>query len=133
MPALRKGARLWPFEGRLSELAATHLVLAETYPGEAYSHVGVQFRPGMSKRRRDDRQSVSAGLIKWAEERRVSFSPELGTQVASGFGESSSGEDSFDALVGLLGMIEVVDGRRPEAPITQRNRELWEGWILGQA
>jgi hypothetical protein len=31
-----------------------------------------------------------------------------------GFGPKKSGEDAFDALVGLLAMIEVVEGRRTE-------------------
>jgi len=53
-------------------------------------------------------------------------------QLEDGFGPSSSGEDAFDAMVGLLGMLEVVDLRRAEAPPLTKEAQLWEGWILGQ-
>jgi len=52
--------------------------------------------------------------------------------VRDGFGEASSGEDAFDALAGLLKMIEVVDGRRPEATAGLEQVLTWEGWILGR-
>jgi hypothetical protein len=62
----------------------------------------------------------------------VSFSLELAAVIADGFGPKSDGEDAFDAIMGLLGMIEVADGRRTEGPLDHRNLQ-WEGWILGQA
>jgi hypothetical protein len=62
----------------------------------------------------------------------VSFSAELNTQIADGFGARGDGEDAFDALIGLLGMIEVIDGRRLERPPDRRAGEAVEGWILGQ-
>jgi hypothetical protein len=52
--------------------------------------------------------------------------------LADGFGPRKDGEDVFDAAVGLLGMIEVVEGRRLASPI-ERSAQDWEGWILGQA
>ncbi|TXM95418.1 hypothetical protein [Methylobacterium sp. WL116] len=53
--------------------------------------------------------------------------------LLDGFGASSSGEDPFDALAGLLAMIEVVEKRAPEA-VTQVGLEVaaWEGWIVGR-
>jgi hypothetical protein len=133
IPARRRGARLWPFDGTLAELATSGVpVLAETYPAEAYGHVGVVFRPGMSKRRQEDRHIATASLPDWARRRDVAFSAELIAQVKDGFGARPDGEDRFDALIGLLSMIEVVDGRRLERPADRASGIPWEGWILGQ-
>jgi len=133
-PARRRGARLWPFDGSLAELATAGVpVLAETYPAEAYGHVGVAFGASMSKRRQEDRRTAMAGLLDWARQRGVTFSVELITQVEDGFGARGEGEDAFDALIGVLGMIEVADGRRLERPADRNSGEAWEGWILGQA
>jgi len=41
-------------------------------------------------------------------------------------------KQTFDALIGALGMIEVIDGRRMEHPVNRNSAEVWEGWILGQ-
>ncbi len=131
LPARRRGARLWPFDGGLPELAQAGLpVLAETYPGEAYNHVGVAFGPGMSKRRQDDRRVAMRGLPAWAEQHHTRFDTVLAARIADGFGTPGGGEDPFDALVGLLGMLEVVDGRRTAGPAAAQDR--WEGWIIGQ-
>ena len=133
-PAQRRGAKLWPFDGSLAKLGKTdHLVIAETYPAEAYSHVGMAFRANMSKRRQEDRCSAMAGLSGWARRSEVAFSEELTTQIEDGFGVRKAGEDPFDALTGVLGMIEVLDGRRPEGVVEKASADLWEGWILGQA
>ncbi len=132
LPARRRGARLWPFDGSLAELARTGVpVLAETYPGEAYGHVGVLFTAGMSKRRQDDRRVAMRDLPAWAARHGVSLEPELSARIADGFGSLDRGEDPFDALVGLLGMLEVLDGRRAACPATERP-DPWEGWIMGQ-
>jgi hypothetical protein len=62
-PARSRGAHLWPFDGSLADLATGHdLVLAETYPAEAYTHLGVVFQATMSKRRQDDRRAAMVGL-----------------------------------------------------------------------
>jgi hypothetical protein len=108
-------------------------VLVETYPAEAYGHVGVAFRRNMSKRRQEDRRKAMVGLMDWARLHGNVFSGDLIAQIEDGFGARGSGEDPFDALMGLLGMIEVVDGRRAEYPSDRDDGEPWEGWILGQA
>jgi hypothetical protein len=134
VPARRRGARLWPFDRTLSELALAGIpVLAETYPAEAYGHVGVALGGSMSKRRQADRRSAMNGLLDWARQRSVTFSTELAAQIEDGFGARGDGEDAFDALIGALGMIEVTDGRRPERPASRERVDTWEGWILGQA
>jgi len=132
-PALRGGARLWPFQGRLDELSKSPgCVLCETYPQEAYLHVGVCFRPSGGKRIQEDRRDAGAPVIRWAERQGVSFADDARKNLLDGFGPSVSGEDPFDALVGLLSMIEVVDRRRDEGSASAADVITWEGWILGQ-
>lgn len=133
VPARRRGAAVWPFDGGLRTLAAAGApVLAETYPAEAYAHAGLRFTRRMSKRRWDDRRAALAGLAEWTRARGIVVSPELAEQVDQGFGARPDGEDAFDALAGVLGMIEVADGRRPDRPAAWDSRDVWEGWILGQ-
>ncbi len=132
-PSLRRGARLWPFHGPLYELSkSAGCVLCETYPQEAYSHVGVEFRQGGGKRIQEDRRRACAPLNVWAKEYGVSFTDDAQKELREGFGRSGAGEDPFDALVGLLSMIEVVDQRRNEGSPPDAGGIAWEGWILGQ-
>lgn len=129
-PAMLRGAGLWPFDGTLAELSALPgVVVAETYPAEAYRMVGAAFRPGQSKRRRSDRLEKADAILDWSNRRGVRFSETALSAVRSGFDEPN-GEDRFDAFLGLLKMIEVVSGRRPEATSDPDRR--WEGWILGR-
>jgi hypothetical protein len=130
-PARRLGAQIWPFEGSLEVLAKTGgLVVAETYPAEAYGHVGVRFAAGESKRRQNDRAKFAPGILIWARSNNVLLAPDLVSLLDDGFGPRADGEDAFDAVMGLFGMIEVIDGRRPEGPLHESK---WEGWILGQS
>lgn len=132
-PALAAGACVWPYDGSLSELSASgRPTVCETYPAEAYGHIGFRFGPRESKQRQSDRVSKAARIAEWAETNGVSFSETTSAVVKDGFGCSKAGEDPFDSLVGLLGMIEVVDGRRNEGPVASVPVRLWEGWILGQ-
>ncbi|HEX8167835.1 MAG TPA: DUF429 domain-containing protein [Beijerinckiaceae bacterium] len=132
-PAHRRGAKLWPFDGDMKELSGIGgLTLAETYPAEAYHHIGIRFSAGQSKRRREDRASQAGSILRWAEANGVLLGPEMVDSVQCGFGEDAAGEDRFDAALGLFGMIDVAMERRPEAPKTLEVRR-WEGWILGQA
>ncbi|MDJ0391062.1 hypothetical protein QMO56_23405 [Roseomonas sp. E05] len=132
-PALLRGAALWPFDGNLTDLSRTSgVVLAETYPAEAYRMVGAGFMPGQSKRRQADRQEKAAAIWAWAERHGVVFTAPAADALASGFGSSARGEDQFDALLGLLKMIEVAEGRRAEATERHDGTAAWEGWILGR-
>lgn len=133
-PALLRGAALWPFDGELAELAnAPGLVLAETYPTEAYHMVGANFAPGAeSKRNQSNRRSKAPPILDWARKNRITFSPDAQAALVDGFGPSKRGEDPFDAILGLLGMIEVVEGRQPERTEAHAITATWEGWILGR-
>lgn len=130
-PALARGAHLWPFDGPLAELPGT--VIAECYPGEVYAHLGCAFGRNESKRRQADRARRAGALLDWAARHGVVLSPAAETAIRDGFGPAATGEDAFDSLIGLLGLIEVVDGHR--APGPERDPEItrFEGWILGQA
>ncbi|MCQ8240990.1 hypothetical protein [Rhizosaccharibacter radicis] len=131
-PLLEAGAALWPFDGALEELSTPGgVVLAETYPAEAYRHVGISPGPLRSKREVAHRREAMAGLRTRCAGHGIHLTPALEREVANGFADAGTrGEDAFDALAGLLGMIEVADGRRAPGP---RDPDPWEGWILGQS
>jgi hypothetical protein len=128
-PALNDGndTLLWPFDGPLHELFQPgKIVIAETYPAECY---GWFFGPLKGKGRQDVRRTVSTPLLEKAQSIGLELKPELVAAIQCGFPE---GDDAFDAVVGLFGMIEVVTGRRRSGePAEERIRQL-EGWILGQ-
>ncbi|WP_449313987.1 DUF429 domain-containing protein [Rhizobium sp. F40D2] len=124
---------LWPFDGTLDELmmpGAT--VVAETYPGDVYGQLGIPRRPVWSKRKQNGRRSVASHLMRWLENRPHVDGSGLQGLISDGFGTGKDGEDRFDATVGLLGMIDVVDGRRGEGVPEADDVKTWEGWILGQ-
>lgn len=123
---------LWPFQGSIAELEATRqVIVAETYPGEVYSHIGISSRLMGSKRKQQGRKRAAPAVLDWIEAHGVDGA-RVRDIVEDGFTSRPSGEDAFDALVGLLGMLEVLEGRRsegvPDTPTVAR----WEGWILGQ-
>jgi hypothetical protein len=136
-PALRSGLdlALWPFQGPLSELLAAHrYVVAETYPAEIYRHLRLPLiQPGGgSKRRQASRQACAPALLACAQGE-TGLAPELVTRIRDGFGAAADGEDRFDATVGLLGMLNVVLGRRPTGEPGDPAISRIEGWILGQS
>ena len=154
-PALSSGAdvAIWPFVGPLDKLYHPgRAVIAETYPAEFYTHLGVSFKraglgaspkdklvcPSRSplrsgKRVQKDRAANARVLLAWARDARVRLSPALRAEMREGFGALKHGEDRFDAAVGLMGMLNVVLRRRPPGdPGDKRVRKI-EGWILGQA
>jgi hypothetical protein len=130
IPALVRGASLWPFDGALSALQANALTIAETYPAEAYQHIGM--RRTIGKRTRAGRKQACLAMLAWAAAHHVRLAPDVEQAMRDGFGPRADGEDPFDALAGLCGMIEIADGRRGEAPSTPPLSYPREGWILGQ-
>jgi hypothetical protein len=133
LPALARGLplRFWPFEGRLAALAAPGtLVLAETYPAECYRHIGL--RLAGSKRSRAARTEAGAALSAWAATSGVRLTPDLAAAIADGFGSDAAGEDRFDCVCGLFGVLNVLLGRRDEGYPGDPALLRWEGWVLGQ-
>jgi hypothetical protein len=130
IPARERGARLWPYDGALSSLTSHALTLAETYPAEVYRHLGMNRT--VRKRTQGGRKAAGVVMLGWASAHGVVLRPKLASLIRDGFGERDDGEDAFDAITGLCGMIEVADGRRAEAPDAIWTSSPCEGWILGQ-
>ena len=134
-PALnRDEIALWPFDGPLTELLASgRTVVVETYPADACAYLGMS-RPGTSwsKRNQLDRAAWSDHLLEWARKRPVQFASRLVAEIQDGFRSAADGEDRFDALVGMLAMIEVVAGFRE---LFEPAREIArvEGWMFGMS
>lgn len=133
MPALAGGTglRIWPFEGPFRSLLSPGCVaLAETYPAEALRHLGIRLRG--SKRRQADRMAIAGDLLTAMD--RVSATPDDATRraVADGFGADSAGEDRFDSVLGVLCVLNVLAGNRPDTAPDDPWVQAWEGWVLGQ-
>ncbi len=134
-PALTTGmpVSLWPFDGDLQPLlGGSRIAIAETYPAEACVQLGLQ-PPGRgwSKRSQSDRRAQALALFDWVGRRDLRLESGLQLMLHDGFGARPDGEDAFDALLGVLAMLEVVLGHRPAgAPADATIRRL-EGWILG--
>ena len=129
---------IWPFSGILEDLLKPgKVVLAETYPAEFYTHLGVRFsahRRGerSGKRSQQDRAGNAVQLLDWADRIGVIVAPQLAAALKDGFGASPDGEDRFDAVIGLFGMINVILGNRPAGEPEEEAIRKIEGWILGQ-
>ena len=138
-PAIDRGSRLaiWPFDGPLADLLAPPdaTVVAEAYPREFYEHLKLRIgKPDRSKRRQRDRRADAPTLLEWAKANAVRLDDRLRGALEDGFGKGGDGEDRFDALVGLFGMLNVVLGNRPTGEPAVEHPEIVriEGWILGQ-
>jgi hypothetical protein len=135
-PAIRNNqaaVKLWPFAGDLNTLLEeSEIVIVESYPAEACVQIGLGAPGrGWSKRNQVHRRRFSPALKKWAQERGVGFEDSLLALLDDGFGPSSYGEDKFDAVIGLFGMLDVVLNNEPyDAPPDAKVRTV-EGWIFG--
>jgi hypothetical protein len=123
--------RLWPFAGALRALLAPgSIALAETYPAEALRHLGIRLKG--SKRRQSDRAAVASQLV--AAMAGLDVLPDAAMTAAAndGFGRDAAGEDRFDCVLGVLCVLNVLAGRRPDAAPADPWILRWEGWVLGQ-
>ena len=62
----------------------------------------------------------------------VSPEPALMDAVTDGLGADPAGEDRFDCLLGVLCVINVLAGHRPDTTPADPWLTTWEGWVLGQ-
>lgn len=127
---------LWPFDGGLDVLSVRPVVIAEAYPAELGWRLGLPAPGrGWSKRRRADRARQGRVLLGWAEGQGVELVEVLRGEIADGFGEEPTGEDRFDAVVGVLGMLAVVartpSGSAPRPADGGGEEVVLEGWLLG--
>lgn len=133
LPALddREGLRLWPFEGSLrSLLGPDRVVVAETYPAEALRHLGLRLKG--SKRRQADRAAIAEALLNAMAALHVRPDRAMIDVVRDGFGADATGEDRFDCTLGVLCVINVLAGNRPDTTPDDPWLTRWEGWVLGQ-
>ena len=133
LPALEAGehVRLWPFAGPFRPLLAPGAVaVAETYPAEALRHLGL--RLAGSKRRQADRAALAPALCDAMRGLHADPDPALLAVLADGFGADAAGEDRFDCLLGLLCVLNVLAGNRPDSAPDDPWIRRWEGWVLGQ-
>lgn len=124
-PALGLAA-LWPFDGALDELVGSgRVVVAETYPAEFYGQIGLVGRKSAAA----DRARNAPVLREAAANVGLTLDPALDVALEDGFRT----DDEFDAFVGLLGMLNVLLGRRSSGePRTDDAVLRVEGWMLGQ-
>jgi hypothetical protein len=128
IPALHDPTlKLWPFDGPLDRLMKPgNLVVAETYPAECY---GWFFAQPVVKTSLDSRRNVGSVLSARAQSAHVALDPALRQIVEAGFPQ---GDDAFDAVVGLFGILEVLLSRRTSCEPSDESVRQLEGWILGQ-
>ena len=135
LPALAgdPAPRLWPFDGPLAALLTPgSAVIAETYPGEIYGHLGITFGPG-GKGAQAARAGNGALLRDWASKLELTLDPPFQAALDDGFGAAPGGDDPFDAAVGLIGLLNILRGGRPPGDPTAPVVRKIEGWILGQS
>ncbi len=138
LPALADSARplppplLWPFDGPFRALLRPgRVAVAETYPADALRQLGL--RPHGSKRRQADRAALIPGLRAAMGGLGAAPDPALDALLAAAFGPDPAGEDRFDCLLGVLCVLLVLAGRRPDTPPADPWLTTWEGWVLGQS
>jgi hypothetical protein len=138
LPALAAAAeggppapRLWPFAGPFRTLLAPGAVaLAETYPAEALRQLDL--RLSGSKRRQADRAALAAPLRAAMARLDAQPDPALAAALETGFGADPAGEDRFDCVLGVLAVLAVLTGARPDTAPEDPWIRRWEGWVLGQ-
>lgn len=138
LPALAAAAaggapapRLWPFAGAFRALLAPGAIaLAETYPAEALRQLDLRLVG--SKRRQADRAALARPLRAAMARFGAAPEPALAAAVAAGFGTDPAGEDRFDCVLGVLAVLAVLTGARPDTAPEDPWIHRWEGWVLGQ-
>jgi hypothetical protein len=126
---------IWPFDGEFRDLIhQTGIITVESYPAEYYQRLGICFqrgRNGGGKRSQPARMVNAQAILDWCATKDIDLEPALIAWIYAGFGASLDGEDPFDSLVGLLGMISCL--RDPSwiyEPLETPIRQI-EGWIFG--
>ena len=101
---------------------------------EAYRHLNLGIRTrSRSKGRQSDRSHDAEAMLCLGQNSRGRSQPATSAmRFLTASGKGKDGEDRFDAVVGLLGMLAVVRGIRPSGEPKNCRTDM-EGWILGQA
>lgn len=133
LPALHapRPPALWPFAGPFRTLLRPgQVAIAEAYPAESLRQLGLA--PVGSKRRHGDRTILAAQLRHAMPGLHARPDAALEHWLADGFGADPAGEDRMDCVIGLLGMLRVLDGLQPDGAPPDPAITRWEGWVLGQ-
>jgi len=135
-PASRNNAflvKLWPFAGTLNTLLeSSDIVIVESYPAQACVQIGLGAPGrGWSKRNRVHRRGFSSHIQNWARRHCIELEESLAALLDQGLGSSPFGDDMFDAVVGVLGMLDtILNNGCYDAPAGAEVRSV-EGWIFG--
>jgi hypothetical protein len=130
---------IWPFSGLLRDILANDaIVTVETYPAEFYHQLGIAFgkpRQGEKSGKRVQAQRVNnAGkLLAGASQLGLDLEGKLKAEIEDGFGADQDGEDRFDAVVGLVGMLKTIRELDSFAEPENPDIQCIEGWIFGQS
>lgn len=119
----------WPFDGTLPDLLKKPgITVVEIYPKEAYKHLNVLIGAGtgMSKGNRENRKEASKHLYE-SNLDRIRISRAAESWFTSGF----NSDDDFDAMMGLLSMLQIVTGQYDYSIPDDEIVHDIEGWILG--
>ena len=131
IPNLAGPIALWPFQGPLHALLRPgQVAIAETYPAEAMRQLAIPMNG--SKRRHADRRALQTRLHETIARLSRYPSPDLAETISNGFGPDPAGEDRLDCLLGLLCVLNVLQGNRPDTAPPDPWIQRWEGWVLGQ-
>lgn len=125
------GLRVWPFDGGLDVLIARPgVVVSEIYPAEALRHLCVSLsrNAGPGKKRRSSRRELWLQVAQPLRAEAIELTSAAREHLESGCASS----DDFDAVIGLLSMVLVVQGRRSSGVPDEAAVRSVEGWILGQ-
>lgn len=117
---------LWPFDGRLEELAAQRRpVVVETFPRIARRSM---FDTDVTKARAAH-PATARNLRDEIERRGYRTTDELSRELEAGL--EPPADDRLDALVGLLLMLDVLEGRVADGcPFDDLDVTTVEGWML---
>ena len=133
LAARRTGApadQLWPFQGGMQRAAGARGGGA----GGGLSGRGVaalRVEAGRQQAGEGPRRALAPALLAVMAARGCCRTRPC-RRVAEGFGADAAGEDRFDSAIGLLGLIAVLDGARPDFVPDDPWIRRWEGWVLGQ-
>ncbi|MCQ8129413.1 hypothetical protein [Methylomonas rivi] len=124
---------IWPFDAQLDQMNEFKTaMIVETYPGDACVQIGIGAPgKGWSKRKAIDRLNKMHAIKQFAHKIDVDLKM-VESELSQGFGNSAIGEDKFDALVGLLGMLSVIMGYSDDGLPNDDAIKSVEGWIFGQ-
>lgn len=130
-PALRRADRisLWPYDGPLTALLERPgVVLSETYPAHGYR--ALELLPVVKSTLQGRQRSVTS-LEAWVTRLDLKLEGQLADALPRGFSKDDGGDHAFDALVGLLLMVAICQGRCPYTEPNDPAARTVEGWMLG--